>query len=178
MIRLRLFFAISIILFSCSKKNSSPTPAPAPKPVPTITNFSPDSAAVGDSVVITGTNFIANVMASHVEFNGVPADAISASTTSLTVIVPAGATSGNITITTSDGTATSSKKFTVLTLTGSWIQKTDYGGSARYAAAGFSIGTKGYVFGGNSAADRESDFWEYDASTNQWTKKADFPATG
>jgi len=60
-----------------------------------------------------------------------------------------------------------------------WTQKADFGGGLRDDAVGFSIGTKGYigigedVIGGNVVA--EKDFWEWDQSTNVWTKKADYP---
>ncbi|MFA4851460.1 MAG: T9SS type A sorting domain-containing protein [Bacteroidales bacterium] len=60
-----------------------------------------------------------------------------------------------------------------------WTQKTDFGGTARCYAVGFSIGTKGYIgtgtldFGGGT-----KDFWEWDGdpaspSYNTWTQKAD-----
>lgn len=61
-----------------------------------------------------------------------------------------------------------------------WSQRADFGGDARTAAVGFSIGNKGYVGTGGAGtsptADRK-DFWEYDPSTNVWTRKADFPGT-
>ena len=57
-----------------------------------------------------------------------------------------------------------------------WTQKADFGGAARIAAVGFSIGNKGYI--GTGTADFSSnyykDFWEYDPAANTWTQKADF----
>jgi len=58
--------------------------------------------------------------------------------------------------------------------------KAMFPGNGRLAAVGiyFSVGTKGYVgtgWNGTGAYD-ESDFWEYDASTNTWTQKTGFPA--
>ncbi|MEP7109701.1 MAG: kelch repeat-containing protein [Ferruginibacter sp.] len=62
--------------------------------------------------------------------------------------------------------------------TNTWTQKADFGGGMRYKATGFSIGSKGYIgTGNNSSGDNSSllnDFWEYNPSTNTWTKKADF----
>lgn len=56
-----------------------------------------------------------------------------------------------------------------------WTQKTDFGGSARRFAVGFSIGDKGYIGTGidNIIGDNK-DFWEYDPATDVWTQKADF----
>jgi len=57
-----------------------------------------------------------------------------------------------------------------------WIQKTDFGGTARYRAVCFSIGAKGYVGTGTDGI-RKKDFWEFDPSLNIWTQKADFGGT-
>ena len=54
-----------------------------------------------------------------------------------------------------------------------WTQKSDFGGTAREMAIGFSIGSKGYIGTGKNASAYK-DFWEYDPSTNTWTQKADF----
>lgn len=77
---------------------------------PTISAFSPGSGASGTTVTITGTNFISP---SAVRFNGTDASFTTNSTTEIVAIVPAGATTGPITVTTPQGTATSSASFTV-----------------------------------------------------------------
>ena len=59
-----------------------------------------------------------------------------------------------------------------------WTQKADFGGTARHAAAGFSIGNKGYIGTGHDGTAYRNDFWEYDSSINVWTQKADFGGTG
>jgi hypothetical protein len=79
-------------------------------PPPTISSFSPTSGPVGTTVVIKGTNF--SSLAS-VTFNGTQAEIASSSNTKITVTVPTGATTGNITVTTAGGTATSPSKFTI-----------------------------------------------------------------
>jgi N-acetylneuraminic acid mutarotase len=57
-----------------------------------------------------------------------------------------------------------------------WTQKSDFGGSPRYTAIGFSIGTKGYVgTGWDQVTPFYNDFWEYDQITNIWTQKGNFP---
>ena len=58
-----------------------------------------------------------------------------------------------------------------------WTRKADFGGLARQAATGFSIGSKGYL-GTGFADDYAKDFWEYDPAANTWTQKADFGGSG
>jgi hypothetical protein len=79
---------------------------------PTITGFTPGFGSAGTNVTITGANF--NVGTPVVKFNGVQAAAPTSVTFSnLTAVVPAGATTGPITVTNSDGTVTSTANFFV-----------------------------------------------------------------
>lgn len=60
-----------------------------------------------------------------------------------------------------------------------WTQQTNFGGSARTEAVGFSIGNKGYIGTGRkdygpSESISTRSFWEYDPDANMWTKKAAF----
>lgn len=56
-----------------------------------------------------------------------------------------------------------------------WEQKADFGGVARVAAVGFSIGANGYIgLGANGIGFYVSDFWEYDPALDSWTEKASF----
>lgn len=57
-----------------------------------------------------------------------------------------------------------------------WWKKADFGGTARYAAVGFSIGNKGYLGTGGTGVSGtpNSDFWEYNPDTDVWTQKANF----
>ncbi len=80
------------------------------KPKPTITNFSPSSGSVGQKVTISGTHFIG---ATSVQFNGTAAAFTLKSTGAVVATVPAGATTGPITITNGGGSATSTSSFTV-----------------------------------------------------------------
>jgi hypothetical protein len=77
---------------------------------PTITSFAPTAGPVGTSVTITGTNLTG---ATSVKFNGVSATITSNTATQIVTKVPAGATTGKITVTTAGGTATSATNFTV-----------------------------------------------------------------
>jgi len=82
---------------------------------PSITSFTPDSGTIGTAVTITGTNFDPVTSKNEVKFNGVLATVTATSATSLTALVPGGATTGPITVTTRGGTATSATNFTVIT---------------------------------------------------------------
>ncbi len=66
---------------------------------PGITNIEPNPAAIGTPVTITGTNFGATQGGSTVTFNGTTASPTSWSATSITVPVPAGATTGSVVVT-------------------------------------------------------------------------------
>lgn len=59
-----------------------------------------------------------------------------------------------------------------------WTRKADFGGTSRMEAVGFSIGNKGYIGTGlsnvNTSMNTYNDLWEWDQTTNVWTKKADF----
>jgi N-acetylneuraminic acid mutarotase len=59
---------------------------------------------------------------------------------------------------------------------GAWTKKTDFGGSARQAAVGFSINGKGYIGAGYTGSPTNAplkDFWAYDPSANTWTQIED-----
>jgi hypothetical protein len=73
---------------------------------PTITSISPTAGPVGTVVTVNGTGFTG---ATAVKFNGTAAGFTVNSATQLTATVPAGATSGSITVTTPAGTATSGR---------------------------------------------------------------------
>jgi hypothetical protein len=83
--------------------------------VPSVTSFSPTSGLVGTTVTILGNDFSTTASENNVQFNGIPAVITVASATSLTVVVPAGGTTGSINVTINSFTATSSSVFTVLT---------------------------------------------------------------
>ncbi|HEY3141700.1 MAG TPA: DUF6531 domain-containing protein, partial [Acidimicrobiales bacterium] len=78
-----------------------------------LIEFSPRRADVGDEVVIQGTGFADQPAGNTVKFDGMPATVNRAGPLELRVTVPAGATSGSITVTTAAGTTTSAADFTV-----------------------------------------------------------------
>jgi acetyl esterase/lipase len=77
---------------------------------PAITAFSPQSGIVGTAVTITGADF---TNATDVQFNGVSGQFSIDSDTQITAVVPQAATTGQISVVTPDGTATSRDSFTV-----------------------------------------------------------------
>lgn len=83
-----------------------------PSLVPTITSFSPAEGLEGSLVIITGTNLVS---VSSITFNGVESlNFFENSDTEIEVEVPVGATTGLLTVTTPEGTATSAEVFTIL----------------------------------------------------------------
>lgn len=58
-----------------------------------------------------------------------------------------------------------------------WTRLADFPGTPRASANAFSIGHKAYVCFGRSGPSTGllKDVWEYDAITDTWTQKADFP---
>ena len=53
---------------------------------------------------------------------------------------------------------------------GTWVQKNNFGGSARQEATGFAIGNTGYVLGGYDG-NYLKDFWQYTPGSDSWTLK-------
>ena len=78
---------------------------------PTITSISPTSGNAGVSVTITGTNFSATAGNNTVFFGATKATVTAASTTSLAVTVPSGATFGPISVQVANLTAISTQFF-------------------------------------------------------------------
>lgn len=79
---------------------------------PVISGFTPGNGAIGSSVTITGANFVS---VNGVAFNGVSSvSPVVNSAVQITATVPAGATTGHITVTTASGTAQSAASFSVI----------------------------------------------------------------
>lgn len=81
-----------------------------PAPSPTVINFTPTSGKVGAKIVIQGDHLVG---ATAVSLNGVSATFQVLSVNYVSITVPAGATTGPISITNAGGTTTSTKSFTV-----------------------------------------------------------------
>jgi large repetitive protein len=79
-----------------------------------ITGFSPMSGKEGAVVTIYGTGFSATPQDNVVKFNGATASVSASAAGSISTTVPAGATTGRITVTLGASTATSPQDFTVI----------------------------------------------------------------
>ena len=79
---------------------------------PRITSFAPATGGVGASVAINGANFTG---ATSITFNGTSAVIYTVnSAIKITATVPAGASTGQIGVTTAAGTAMSTGHFTII----------------------------------------------------------------
>ncbi|WP_256082020.1 IPT/TIG domain-containing protein [Massilia sp. YIM B04103] len=111
-----------------------------------ITAFSPHSGGAGDTVQIYGSGFDPSPAANTVRFNGVQAQVLSASKVELGVAVPAGASSGKISVANANGTANSVQDY-----------KVGRQGAPTITSFAPTIGERGTVVtivGSNFAADR------------------------
>ncbi len=94
-------FILAITTMLACKKTDNSTPPVVPKP--TITSFSPDTAASGATVTITGTDLTG---ATAVSFGGIPAASFTVTnSTTISAVVGSGG-SGDVSVTTPGGTAT------------------------------------------------------------------------
>ena len=94
-------------------------------PLPGITNIFPASGSVGSSVTVKGTNFSG---ASSVWFNGTNASFTLNASNQIVATVPAGATTGPVSVIAPGGLATSAGNFTVTAPTLPGIQSTYFAG--------------------------------------------------
>jgi uncharacterized repeat protein (TIGR03803 family) len=82
-----------------------------PKPQPSVAQLIPASGTAGQRILLWGSHLLG---ATSVAFNGVPAAAFQVnSTQAVMATVPAGATTGPVTITTANGTVTTKQNFSI-----------------------------------------------------------------
>ncbi|QDK82586.1 cell shape-determining protein MreB [Spirosoma sp. KCTC 42546] len=138
-----LVLALGVFLVVSSCKNDDATPAP----VLSITSISPTSAPVGSTVVITGTAFNATPTSNTVTFGTVPATITGATTTSLSVIVPANAgtpvnvSTGGVTVSSTTAFALGNKP--VITVASNITASTNWTAGNIYLIQGFVNVTSG-----------------------------------
>jgi hypothetical protein len=121
-----------------------------------ITSLSATSGVPGTTIVVNGLGFGTTQGASTVTFNGTPGTPTSWSDSSIAVPVPAGATTGNVVVT-SGGSASNGVLFTVtasLTITGFSPATGPAGAQVTITGTGFgaSQGTSNVQFNGANAA--------------------------
>jgi N-acetylneuraminic acid mutarotase len=59
--------------------------------------------------------------------------------------------------------------------TDNWTQLSDFAGTARYSAIGFSVGSRAFVGTGFDGDGFNSDFWEFDFSSGTWMEIQSYP---
>ena len=105
-----LTLAAVLTFLACGGGGGSSTPPPAPSTAPTISGVSPTHGTPGATVALTGTNLLG---ATAVSFNGRPAFSFKVvSASEVDAVVPGGATTGPVRVTTPNG-FTTSPSFTV-----------------------------------------------------------------
>jgi uncharacterized repeat protein (TIGR03803 family) len=139
--------------------------------LPAFITLQMTSGSVGSTVGILGQGFTSS---SVVEFNGVPATTVVLTgTTYLTATVPAGASTGFVTVTTGGTTLTSLVKYTVHN---SWTSGAPIPVPVAGAASGVINGNV-YVVGGiqTSGGSPVNNNQEYIPTTNTWTTAPPIP---
>ena len=96
-----------MLLSSCHRDGTTPASGPV------ITAFTPSGGKAGDTVTITGSSFSAQLSGNTVTFSDTAATVITATVSTLTVIVPHGAVTGKIAVTTGGKTVVSASNFVV-----------------------------------------------------------------
>ena len=127
--------------------------------VPSISAISATTGSIGSAVTITGSNFGASQGSSSALLNGAPLTVTSWSNTTINATIPAGATSGALTITLAPGMNVSNPvTFTVTTqpLPSGWLDQ-DVGalgvvGSATYSNGSFTLKAAGQQIYGSADA--------------------------
>ena len=119
-----------------------------------IIEFTPDAGPIGQSVTIHGTGFSATVGQNTVTFNGTTASISSASTTQLVVVVPSGATTGTVAVSSPNGSDSSDTAFAV-TATGA---PTITSFTPTSGVAGGSVVITGTNFDASAPANNPSRF--------------------
>jgi N-acetylneuraminic acid mutarotase len=149
---------------------------------PVINSFTPSTGLPatstgfdGATITVTGNYFSTVPAGNTVKFNGTSATVVTATETQLTVQVPAGASTGKISVAVENREALSTNDFTVLP-TNVWTSvNSTHDALLRTNGIAFVIGTKIYFGLGQNASNADmKDFWEYDTETEQFTRKKDF----
>lgn len=102
----------------------------------------PNSARVRTNVAIQGFGFTSPTSSNQVAFHGTTATVVSATATSIVATVPTGATTGSVTVSNANGTATSLQAFTVLVppiITDVDPVQVPQGATARIILEGFNL---------------------------------------
>ena len=119
--------------------------------VPTIASLNPTSGSTGTAVTISGAAF--GSATGQVTFNGTPATVSTWADTSISVLVPTAATTGNVVVTTSTNVASNGVAFTVSPLISSLTPSTGpVGQPISISGSGFGATAGSVLFAGTSGS--------------------------
>lgn len=162
------FLTFLVVLYAVS---ACLTPKQDPVPGPVITEFSPKAGTIGSTVRLTGRNFTAFLENNLVQFSsGVKAVVTSATTTELTVTVPAGAVTGPITINVANQIATTAEPFTLINFT---VPDVVTGDTSGVSTTAFSIAGKLTGLGITPGPTDVTQYGHVLSTTNQTPTTAD-----
>lgn len=163
---------LGVIFLSCEDNSSSP-----PLPVPQINFFEPPGAIAGSEVTITGSD-LENVVS--VTVGGTEATIKSISEGLIVFVVPDGASSGKIEMSTEDNATTSANDFFV---GGYWRLTNAPANLGAYSTAHFQIGDDFYyglgykTCPGCSNSDSKA-LIKFDPVQEEWYGQSPFPSSG
>jgi len=138
---------VSVTTPSGTGTSSAPFTVTA-QPAPAVSGVSPSSGTVGSSVTVSGS---ALTGASSVAFNGLAAAFTVVSDTKITATVPSGALTGPVTVTTPDGSTTSSTSFGVIPAVSSFSPTSGKAGTIVTISGSAFTGASSVSFNGVSA---------------------------
>ena len=118
--------------------------------LPTIITVTPLEGGIGETVVITGTNFNTTANKNKVLFNGIEAVVTESSATSLTTTVPTGATSGTVSVQVEEGSIIDGPSFTVTNIVTFSVALSDPDDDVEEAAGDFGETAAGFMDLGSS----------------------------
>lgn len=153
-----------VFLAACdADKESSPTGSQN-KP-PTIESFSPIFGPPSASVTIRGENFSEVPDDNSVTVNGVEAQVTSANAVKLEIVIPPGALSGQVTVSTSAGADTSEADFIVMNPAITWRYSLTNSQFRSIAWSGAELVAVGNAIGGYAIVARSTDglLWSVDS---------------
>jgi N-acetylneuraminic acid mutarotase len=134
----------------------------------------PNKATVNKEISLKGNNFSPFDEDNEVLFDGVPANILSSSKTTLQVEVPSGIGKRSIEVIVSTGGHNSSP-ISFEYVGGEWSIGSSFPGDDRYAPIMTNIENTIYYGLGVHFTTPMKDFWKYDVTTGVWTQLDDFP---
>lgn len=129
--------------------------------------FYPEAGPVGATVTLLGRNFSATPATNRVTFTSAQTSGFYKKNDTLKVTVPAGATSGPLTVQVYNHQLTPPQSF--LVTRSKWLRKADFAAGPLVKGFGFSAGSNAYILTPTHA------LWTYDPTANRWSRRADYP---